>query len=401
MDDLAYRLPRHMTRRDFAQSPGARFRFYEHNLDQYTRYSKLDRLMYTIPGLDNVPVNLTQESYGEEMEDMGQVDATPLNSGFYHRFFKFSMPGAMGLHAVARGFNDANMWVAQTSHKDVSAFKSHNCREIVTLPDGRRRMSGCAHHETRFSYALPLEIVYLTPLLSWNPYNVTRNIELERIASRKGKRRRSRREKRAFLGSNKEGYFYITPFKFYQDNDAEPSRRDVSILDVRGKIREVTPSGTRALVEDIPGVGVVRLRWPIAPTHGEGGAGWKELNALKKTVSSAVEDKTKRVILTTFPSISYKYQEHSHLISLSYHDYKRLVDDGETIEVHTVPSQGHIHKLLIEYFASSGEVNGHFRYSHCDGQEGQCFDRHPQPLRQVTDLSEFANTTSSSEDICQ
>jgi len=29
-----------------------------------------------------------------------------------------------------------------------------------------------ADHVHRVSYAVPLEIIYLTPLLKWNPYNI-------------------------------------------------------------------------------------------------------------------------------------------------------------------------------------------------------------------------------------
>ena len=41
-------------------------------------------------------------------------------------------------------------------------------------------------------------------------------------------------------------------------------------------------SGVRIFLPNIPGVGVLRTRYPIMPVHGEGGSVWKELNAIKE-----------------------------------------------------------------------------------------------------------------------
>ena len=41
-------------------------------------------------------------------------------------------------------------------------------------------------------------------------------------------------------------------------------------------------SGVRIFLPNIPGVGVLRTRYPIMPVHGEGSAVWKELNAIKE-----------------------------------------------------------------------------------------------------------------------
>ena len=43
-------------------------------------------------------------------------------------------------------------------------------------------------------------------------------------------------------------------------------------------------SGVRIFLPNIPGVGILRTRYPIMPVHGEGGSVWKELNALKEIV---------------------------------------------------------------------------------------------------------------------
>ena len=43
-------------------------------------------------------------------------------------------------------------------------------------------------------------------------------------------------------------------------------------------------SGVRIFLPNIPGIGVLRTRYPIMPVHGEGGSVWKELNAIKEIV---------------------------------------------------------------------------------------------------------------------
>lgn len=44
----------------------------------------------------------------------------------------------------------------------------------------------------------------------------------------------------------------------------------------------VTPSGIKIFTDNIPGVGKMRIRYPIAPTYDEGNTVYKELYALKE-----------------------------------------------------------------------------------------------------------------------
>lgn len=48
-----------------------------------------------------------------------------------------------------------------------------------------------------------------------------------------------------------------------------------------GVERAVSPSGTRLFTPNIPGVGRMRMRYPIMPVHNEGSVIWKEIEALK------------------------------------------------------------------------------------------------------------------------
>merc|ERR1712098_657582 len=128
------------------------------------RYRLLDRLMSEVPGKDNQGANIVQESFGEDLHDAGNQSKI-LNTGYYSRAFAFSKPGAMGLTGVSRGFNDANMWVAQTTQERIAGLSTKIC-------DSKKWNANCKTINTRMSYAIPLEIIYLTPLMTWNPYNL-------------------------------------------------------------------------------------------------------------------------------------------------------------------------------------------------------------------------------------
>jgi len=50
---------------------------------------------------------------------------------------------------------------------------------------------------------------------------------------------------------------------------------------IAGNLRKCKASGTRIFFPLIPGVGILRQRYPIMPVHGEGSSVWKELEATK------------------------------------------------------------------------------------------------------------------------
>ena len=47
-------------------------------------------------------------------------------------------------------------------------------------------------------------------------------------------------------------------------------------------------SGIRTILPNIPGVGQMRIRYPILPVHAEGSQIWKELEALRDVVMDMV-----------------------------------------------------------------------------------------------------------------
>ena len=58
----------------------------------------------------------------------------------------------------------------------------------------------------------------------------------------------------------------------------------MGVLNKAGKVCNVTASGTRILLPEIPGVGRVRTRYPISPLHNDGSQIYKEVEALKDVV---------------------------------------------------------------------------------------------------------------------
>ena len=100
-----------------------------------------------------------------------------------------------------RGFSDPTLWVAETTNEKVVAF------------GGRR-----------FSWAIPFEIIYLSPLKKWNPYKV-------KVTSHKGGERKGngcRREKDTSTKSLKKcaythihkNAYYMTPKALWSPGSA-------------------------------------------------------------------------------------------------------------------------------------------------------------------------------------
>ena len=84
----------------------------------------------------------------------------------------------------------------------------------------------------------------------------------------------------------------MTPAEFYGDEEPDvivdfadtPKNVTAGVLNREGRLCYTLPSGIRVMLPEIPGVGVLRQRYPVMPIHGEGGTVWKELEALKDIV---------------------------------------------------------------------------------------------------------------------
>ena len=219
IDDLAPRMRYRQTFDEHSLSMRARYQLNPNDVDQWptegnTHKELLDELMEQIPGLDNHGHNLIDEAFNsvayEMNDDVHTRGDVPLNAAYYHRWFMAAKRGAFGLSTRRRGFNDNNMFVALNTQPGVVPTEVEHCTGF-----GRNRV--CEWVLQKFSYAIPLEIIYLTPLSKWNPYNIAYKGHAstdEGKTVRAGRRNGRPTLDKAFNGTNHVTY-YITPGEFF------------------------------------------------------------------------------------------------------------------------------------------------------------------------------------------
>ena len=169
IDDLATRMRHKEKYSDLSQSQRTRFQLNPDDTntfdeDKQTTYELLDTLMAQIPGLDNHGSNITDDAFGFVANELNDVEKV-LNAAYYHRWFTTSKPGASGFSSRRRGFNDNNLFVSINTQPGVVPTEVETCT-------GLYNNKICTMVSQRFSYAIPLEVIYMTPLSRWNPYDI-------------------------------------------------------------------------------------------------------------------------------------------------------------------------------------------------------------------------------------
>ncbi|GFN95385.1 hypothetical protein PoB_002189100 [Plakobranchus ocellatus] len=170
----------------------------------------------------------------------------------YARATKLGGKDAMGNKFLARGFNDPNLWCAETTQPRVAPIITEKC---TTEKAGKMKVETCESIETRLSWAIPLEIVYMTPLLSWNPYRIpyTNN---RKAATASGRYDGS--TKRTAYNGTDLSHYYLTPVQFYKGRirtgiSADTARGGVWVRDRKGEPRKCSASGPRMVTPNIEG----------------------------------------------------------------------------------------------------------------------------------------------------
>ena len=363
--------------------------------DSEARHQYLDSLMKQVPGKSGP--NAYFEDRG--LEDKLFMDAddtdTALNAAFYNRAYFVRNRDAMGRQFRYRGFADENLYMAMTDQDKVAGIDLTICKW----------RNNCPVISQKWTYAIPLEIIYMTPLSKWNPYNIPyRGQHGEDGADAVTAGGRNGNQAKPFDGTNSKNY-YITPAEFYDATSSEIDRdaadttpqNAVYVLDSQGVARAVKASGYRVLMPDIEGVGVLRQRWPIAPVHGEGSMFWKQIEALKEIVMdplshghlmtnpinaaafAGTDDTT--FFFKTSPSNAATMQ-HEHEFTLTSAQFVSL-SQGRNVTVTTNQANGHTHTLLL--YAQDSNTN-RVRYHTCDGNNG-CWDGHWRGCTQITELT--------------
>merc|ERR1719229_2100018 len=160
------------TRNELYSSRRARFDL-NRNLDDTessvgrTRRNYLDMLMEQIPGKDNYGANHSDVFPDGTSTALHADEDYVLNTGYYSRFFRLDEADAMGSSAHRRGWSDRYLFAAQTAHETVSPI---SFEYEVEYDNGSTTYIPTV---SRWSYAIPIEVIYLTPLTRWNPHNIT------------------------------------------------------------------------------------------------------------------------------------------------------------------------------------------------------------------------------------
>ena len=284
-------------------------------------------------------------------------------------------------------------------------MKLNACQKKSKTYDGK-------DYNQKWSYAIPLEIIYLTPLNKWNPYNLTYKGNAQ---SKSGKtvtadgRNGGISKTKAFNGTNSKTY-YITPAEFFTGTEAhkdaaDTTRDSVGVLDPTGEVCPVRASGIRIFFPNIPGVGTLRQRYPIFPIHAEGSSTWKELEATQDflmqsntharlfreklaagAAGKAIPEKNTDTRFWTGSSTRPEIvPNHVHEVTMTT-DEIAMLKSGKTVSKTTSTTEAHQHEITIGW----NEKRKLFFITSCQGtppntgKYRMCFDKHTIFLKEIT-----------------
>jgi len=365
----------------------------------------LDLLMEQIPGKNNYPADLRDdithpttvrlEPYLPGDADRptkgtainAQHESGELNTGYYSRYFSGSLD-AMGRSNQRRGFNDPFLWAAMTTHERMA--------NISMIDSGSRIRPGqvclvpgtsdpCPRVSQRWTYATPVELIYLTPLFEWNPYNLP-TVESGADATGNGQ------AESPLSAAIKRDTFYRTPAGFFGScaaglseppDSADTDREALWVLDGGGVARQVVASGQQIVTRCIPGVGKLRLRYNIMPIHEEGATTYKEVKALEKLIEERlVPAATAGEAPPTPPPfmeliLTGGAADHQHEVVIESTLLQQL-EQGETVWATSAFVEGHVHTIEITAVANPDDTSDHaytFSLGKCNTGSNQMDDK--------------------------
>lgn len=240
VDDLAVRMANNLTMTQYANHQEARFYLtpdisfaYQEKTqtgsfaEKRYLHGKLDEIMFEIPGKDNYPGYLEDNNFERLKHRVETKNKTVLNVARYHRHYRSFQSDASGLLIRNRGFSDPAMYVAATSNPEIAKSAAKDCH------NERGKGLVCKYYEARYTYAVPLEIIWLTPLHKWNPYNIhsSSGVNVPSLHQRNG----GLDAAHAYNGTS-SGYFFRTPVDFYSKFDGQHLVEEVGVLDAHGNV---------------------------------------------------------------------------------------------------------------------------------------------------------------------
>jgi hypothetical protein len=382
VDDLATRMSSGKTLEEFAKTKEARFTLNPTDSADLKdgRYDirLLDQVMREVPGWDNYQGEIYDEAFGATAYKPESLQDEKLNVAYYSHVSKHVVVDAMGMGMRHRGDADEGLFMAMTTQPKV-AGRSYSC-------DWQSNKAGCTDYEQRWTYAIPLEIFYMTPLAEWNPYNIEYHgkghTETAKKVTADG---RDGSEDKPYDGTH-SARFFRTPIEFFDGDEVDTRGADTTggavwVLDGNGEKRQVRASGHRIIIPSVGGgVGELRQRYPIMPVHGEGDTVWKELDALKDIVLnpaaySHMLDSGNMAFMTGPAMAEYYSHKHSIVLSGAQRD---VLADSKRVTVTSSRDSGHAHVMEIE--AVKGEQDSYkIKVVKCDGA-AKCKDGHDEYL---------------------
>ena len=295
----------------------------------------------------------------------------------------------MGTSKIHRGISDDTIFAAMTTQKEIAAIKIKKCRK-------KWDKNSCYMLEQRWTYAIPLEIIFLTPLSSWNPYKLKYHGKHVKgnPAQMNGRYGDCNSSNKKELNGITSKLYYQTPNEFYVGGNVgkgsgDTTRSVTCVMDPKGVSRRVRAAGTHVFLPYIKDVGVLRQRYPVFPVHGEGSSVWKELNALREIVMnmegyknmlwSQNEMQVARgagiTELQMGKSNRAGISQHTHQIELSASELEQILGGREILKTSSL-AIGHQHELNIRW---SGKK---FIYRKCD-KLSRCYDKHTTELTKI------------------
>lgn len=315
------------------------------------------------------------------------MDKTLKDVSKYHRWFRINGRDAMGTSNQRRGYNDDFLFTAMTTHPQVAGVDFNKCAGSPKK---------CHVLKQRWSYAIPLELIYLTPLSKWNPYNLQylgdTNWKTKRVLLANGRNGGCDKSKGKAFNGTSSTYYYRTPSSFYAgditNKDAADTARGVTcVLDQNDSMKYVRAAGTHVFLPNIKGVGLLRQRYPIFPVHGEGSSVWKEVNALREVTMN--QEKWKRmywdakdtdssniggISLEMGFSSTTQTSRHTHRVEISAEDHLHLKSGGIVVLM-TSTDNGHAHQVEIVMW-------DRFYFKKCDSKNA-CWDKHSRAFHEA------------------
>ena len=292
----------------------------------------------------------------------------------------------MGSVRQHRGYNDDTLFTAMNTQEKVACVNLKKCKKTNS--------KDCYTLKQKWSYAIPLEIIYMTPLYKWNPFNLKHygNQNWRNLNTITENRKRNgdckNATSKAYKGINSR-HLYQTPASFYSGSSvssasaADTAKGVTCVLDQQGVSHQVRASGTHIFLPQIKDVGMLRMRYPIFPVHGEGSSVWKELNALREITmneprydfmywkNADLQPTSKITTLQMGFSLSVKTGRHTHDVTLDDHEMLML-KGGQVLVKMTTTANGHSHTVTIRNLWWRKD---YYEFVLCDGKK-ECWDKH-------------------------